>query len=36
MLAVLPLTQSLTHVPAVRAADASGLLITTVQLGRCR
>jgi len=28
------LTQSLTHVPAVRAADASGLLTTTVQLGQ--
>ncbi len=28
------LTQSLTHVPAARAADASGLLTTTVQLGQ--
>jgi len=28
------LTQSLTHVPAPRAADASGLLTTTVQLGQ--
>jgi MFS family permease len=28
------LTQSLTHVPATRAADASGLLTTTVQLGQ--
>jgi len=28
------LTQSLTHVPADRAADASGLLTTTVQLGQ--
>ena len=27
-------TQSLTHVPAARAADASGLLTTTVQLGQ--
>ena len=34
-LAVSPLlTQSLTHVPAARAADASGLLTTTVQLGQ--
>ena len=28
------LTQSLAHVPAARAADASGLLTTTVQLGQ--
>jgi MFS family permease len=28
------LTQSLTYVPAARAADASGLLTTTVQLGQ--
>ncbi|MGH3123905.1 MAG: MFS transporter, partial [Streptosporangiaceae bacterium] len=28
------LTQSLTHVPAARAADASGVLTTTVQLGQ--
>jgi len=28
------LTQSLTHVPPARAADASGLLTTTVQLGQ--
>jgi MFS family permease len=28
------LTQSLRHVPAARAADASGLLTTTVQLGQ--
>jgi hypothetical protein len=28
------LTQSLTHVPVARAADASGLLTTTVQLGQ--
>jgi hypothetical protein len=28
------LTQSLTHVPATRAADASGLLTTTVQLAQ--
>jgi MFS family permease len=28
------LTQSLTHVPAARAADASGLLTTTVQLAQ--
>jgi hypothetical protein len=28
------LTQSLTHVPAARAADASGLLTTAVQLGQ--
>ena len=28
------LTQSLVHVPAARAADASGLLTTTVQLGQ--
>ena len=28
------LTQSLTHVPQARAADASGLLTTTVQLGQ--
>ena len=28
------LTQSLTHVPAARAADASGLLTTTVQLSQ--
>jgi hypothetical protein len=28
------LTQSLTHVPAARAADASGLLTATVQLGQ--
>ncbi len=28
------LTQSLVHVPADRAADASGLLTTTVQLGQ--
>ncbi|HYY18712.1 MAG TPA: MFS transporter [Streptosporangiaceae bacterium] len=28
------LTQSLMHVPAARAADASGLLTTTVQLGQ--
>ena len=28
------LTQSLTHVPAARAADASGLLATTVQLAQ--
>jgi MFS family permease len=28
------LTRSLAHVPAVRAADASGLLTTTVQLGQ--
>jgi hypothetical protein len=28
------LTQSLTHVPTARAADASGLLTTTVQLGQ--
>jgi MFS family permease len=28
------LTQSLTHVPPTRAADASGLLTTTVQLGQ--
>ena len=28
------LTQSLTNVPAARAADASGLLTTTVQLGQ--
>jgi hypothetical protein len=28
------LSQSLTHVPAARAADASGLLTTTVQLGQ--
>jgi MFS family permease len=28
------LTQSLTHVPVTRAADASGLLTTTVQLGQ--
>ena len=28
------LTRSLTHVPAARAADASGLLTTTVQLGQ--
>jgi len=34
-LAVSPLlTQSLTHVPAARAADASGLLTTTVQLSQ--
>ena len=28
------LTQSLVHVPAARAADASGVLTTTVQLGQ--